>query len=346
MKKFNDPPLPLLLTLGDPNGIGPELVCRLHQLGRFAYKERAVVIIGPEVALDVHTRRLGLGPFWQTVSDWDQVGTSGIFCLQPPPLSDWSPQLGRADVKGGLAAGESLETACSLLLSGRAAGLITCPLNKAMLQEAGFDFPGHTEFLAVKSGLGSEDVCMLLAGDRLRVGLATTHPRLRDVPDLLTGEKIKRCLLQIWDFVQAVGCQKAPIGVCGLNPHAGEGGCIGDEEGRIIVPAIESASGRGIAISGPWPADSLFYRAYHGEFSAVLAMYHDQGLGPLKLVHFREAVNVTLGLPFVRTSVDHGTAYELVGKDKADVHSLDRSLDLAEKLVGVDRVFSKNEYGL
>lgn len=327
-------PSPLLLTLGDANGIGPELICRLHQLGGLARTERALVLIGPESALNVHCQRLGLEPFWQTVDSLDQLsGLSGLFCLQPSALAGWSPNLGRAEVQGGLAAGYSLETACYLLLSERAEGLITCPLNKAMLQEAGFEFPGHTEFLAMYSGLGSDDVCMLLAGDRLRVGLATTHPRLKDVPDLLTAGKIERCLLQIWDFVQALGYQDAPIGVCGLNPHAGEGGCIGDEELRIIAPAIEKASRRGIAVNGPWPADSLFYRAYHKEFSAVLAMYHDQGLGPLKLVHFGKAVNVTLGLPFVRTSVDHGTAYDLVGQDRAEVDSLERALDLAETLV-------------
>lgn len=328
-------PSPLLLTLGDANGIGPELVCRLHQLDCLARKERALVLIGPEAALKVHCQRLGLEPFWQTVDSLDQVGGhSKLFCLQPSALAGWSPRLGRADVQGGLAAGHSLETACHLLLSGGAEGLITCPLNKAMLQEAGFGFPGHTEFLAVHSRMGPEDVCMLLAGDRLRVGLATTHPRLKDVPDLLTAGKIERCLLQIWEFVRALGYHDAPIGVCGLNPHAGEGGRIGDEEVRIIAPAIEKAVSRGIAVSGPWPADSLFYRAYHGEFSAVLAMYHDQGLAPLKLVHFGKAVNVTLGLPFVRTSVDHGTAYDLVGQDRAEVDSLKRALDLAETLVG------------
>ncbi|MBS3780830.1 MAG: 4-hydroxythreonine-4-phosphate dehydrogenase PdxA, partial [Desulfovermiculus sp.] len=160
----------LLLTLGDANGIGPELVCRLHQLGGLARKERALVLIGPESALKVHCQRQGLEPFWRTVHSLDQVsGPSGLFCLQPPALAGWSPNLGRADVQGGLAAGHSLETACHLLLSGGAQGLITCPLNKAMLHEAGFEFPGHTEFLAVHSGLGAEDVCMLLAGDRLRV---------------------------------------------------------------------------------------------------------------------------------------------------------------------------------
>lgn len=324
---------PLLVSLGDPNGIGPELVCRLHQLGILARKDRPVVIIGPEQALTAHCRRMGIKPFWQYVDSLDEVRPSGIFGYQPPELSDWKPRLGQADQQGGMAAGYSLDAACFLLNSGQARGMVTCPLNKAILQEAGFEFPGHTEFLAIKSGLAADEVCMHLAGDRLRVSLATTHPRLRDVPDILTKEKIERCLCQTWDFVRSLGLSGVPIGVCGLNPHAGEQGHIGDEEGRIIVPAIESASRLGVKASGPWAADSLFYRAYHGEFSAVLAMYHDQGLGPLKLVHFQEAVNVTLGLPFVRTSVDHGTAYDLVGTGRAVVHSLKRALDLAERLM-------------
>lgn len=324
---------PLLVTLGDPNGIGPELVCRLHSMGRLSRQDRPLVLIGPEQALIAHCQDMGLEPFWQRADNGEQIKRSGIFLMQPPELARWKANPGQADRQGGMAAAYSLDAACFLLSTGQAGGVVTCPLSKAMLQEAGFDFPGHTEFLAIKSGLAADEVCMHLAGDRLRVSLATTHPRLRDVPGILSREKIERCLCQTWDFVRALGQGGVPIGVCGLNPHAGEQGHIGDEEGRIIIPAIESASRLGVKANGPWAADSLFYRAYHGEFSAVLAMYHDQGLGPLKLVHFQEAVNVTLGLPFVRTSVDHGTAYDLVGTGRAVVHSLKRALDLAERLM-------------
>lgn len=328
---------PLVLTLGDPNGIGPELVCGLAGSGRLVRRDRALVLIGPEQALVHHCRTMGLHRFWRAADRMDEVGGQGIYCLRLPELAEWEPRPGRADIRGGLAAGHALHAACGLLLSGRARGVVTCPLNKAMLQEAGFDFPGHTEFLAVESGLEPDQVCMLLAGDRLRVALVTTHPRLKDVPDLITQDKVERCLTQTWEFVRAVnggqetGCR--PVGVCGLNPHAGEGGHIGDEEETIILPAIQAAVAKGVAATGPWPADSVFYRAYHGEFSAVLAMYHDQGLGPLKLVHFQHAVNVTLGLPFVRTSVDHGTAYELVGRGRAGTQSLQRALDTAEMLI-------------
>ncbi|MFP4034126.1 MAG: 4-hydroxythreonine-4-phosphate dehydrogenase PdxA [Desulfovermiculus sp.] len=324
---------PLLLTLGDPNGIGPELVCRLYSMGSLSRRDRALVLIGPEQALIAHCQDLGLEPFWQLAGNGDLIRRSGIFLMQPSELAQWEANPGQANQQGGLAAALSLEAACFLLNAGQARGVVTCPLNKAMLQEAGFAFPGHTEFLAVKSGLGANDVCMLLAGDRLRVGLVTTHPRLKDVPDLVTREKIERCLLQMFGFVQAAGYGHRPVAVCGLNPHAGEQGYIGDEEEKVIIPAIEAVKKKGVAVSGPWPADSVFYRAYHGEFSAVLAMYHDQGLGPLKLVHFQQAVNVTLGLPFVRTSVDHGTAYDLVGTGQARTQSLKRALDLAERLM-------------
>ena len=209
------------------------------------------------------------------------------------------------------------------------------PLNKAMLQQAGFDFPGHTEFLAQSAGLEPDEVCMHLCGDVLRVSLVTTHPPLRQVPELITREKVVRCLKLTAAFVrQAFGRAEAakPIAVCGLNPHAGEQGRIGREEIEILTPAMEEAARSGVSAVGPLPADTLFFRAARGEFSAVLAMYHDQGLGPLKLLHFTRSVNVTLGLPFVRTSVDHGTAYELVGKGEADTGSFREAVRLAKTL--------------
>jgi len=173
---------------------------------------------------------------------------------------------------------------------------------------------------------------MHLCGPKLRVSLVTTHPPLRLVPELVTASKILHCLRLTSGYVRALGLS-GPVAVCGLNPHAGESGRIGDEEVRVIVPAIEQARSEGIDVAGPFPADTVFKRAYDGEFPAVLAMYHDQGLGPLKLVHFGEAVNVTLGLPFVRTSVDHGTGYDLVGRDTADMGSFLAALELARRLM-------------
>ncbi len=355
---------PLLVTLGDPNGLGPELACRY--LAEIGPTVGPLLLIGPESALEHHRAALGLPHFWrrtarpETALENLAATGEGIALYTPPELKDFVPAPGKAEPAGGRAAGLSLDAACDLLLrrptngarkgavGGGAAngatgsgkgqtvqprGLVTLPLNKAMLQEAGFAFPGHTEFLARRAGLAADEVCMHLCGDRLRVSLVTTHPRLRDVPDLITGERILRCLRLTAGFLAALELvDVGPIAVCGLNPHAGEAGKIGLEEIEVIAPAIAEAQAWGLNVTGPLPADTVFHRAAKGEFPAVLAMYHDQGLGPLKLLHFHAAVNVTLGLPFARTSVDHGTGYDLVGRGTADTGSFAAALDLARRL--------------
>ncbi|GFK96037.1 4-hydroxythreonine-4-phosphate dehydrogenase 2 [Fundidesulfovibrio magnetotacticus] len=323
-------PRVFLVTLGDPNGLGPELVCRW--LAGAPPGDDVLVIVGPQASLELHAARLGLGAPWARLPEGMPVRPGpGVHLLEPTGLGDFVPQPGALTPEGGRAAGLSLELASALLLAGRADALVTCPLNKAGLQLAGFDFPGHTEFLAERAGVGSEGVCMHLCGPRLRVSLVTTHPPLARVPGLVTTEKVERCLRLTADFARRLGLS-GPVAVCGLNPHAGESGRIGDEEGSVIVPAMERARAAGVESAGPFPADTVFRRAYEGEFPAVLAMYHDQGLGPLKLVHFGEAVNVTLGLPYVRTSVDHGTGYDLVGRDTADLGSFREALELARRL--------------
>ena len=236
---------------------------------------------------------------------------------------------------GGLAAGLSLDVACDLLLGRLAGAIVTGPLSKLALNRAGFAFPGHTELLAERAGVGPEGVCMHLCGPRLRVSLATTHPPLRQVPDLITRDRILTCLRLTRGFVNALGL-KTPIAVCGVNPHAGEGGLLGREEIEVVEPAMKEAASEGIDAVGPLPADTVFFRAASGEFSAVLAMYHDQGLGPLKLLHFHECVNVTLGLPFIRTSVGHGTGFGLVGTGKADPGSFQAAVDLARTLLAAE----------
>ncbi len=326
----------LLVTLGDPNGLGPELIARMIDSNKIIEKLcDQLVIIGPVKALKDCTLQYNIKPFWQCVDDIDEVldKPKGIYCYTPDPLKNLDLSPGIASIEGGLAAGMSLETACQFLKTGLAKGLVTCPLNKSMLKKAGFDFQGHTEFLADQFGLSQDDVCMHLAGANLRVSLVTTHPALRDVPDLVNEARIVRCLRLTHDLLSALVSVDRPIGVCGLNPHAGEDGHIGSEEREIIIPAIGKAQKLGIKVQGPFPADTLFYRAANQEFSAVLAMYHDQGLAPLKLLHFHEAVNITLGLPVVRTSVDHGTGYELVGQGKSDLSSLCKAMGLASQLV-------------
>ncbi len=327
----------LLLTLGDPNGLGPELVCRLLGAATDFVPKRALVLVGPEQVLHQHCSELDLPVFWHSLNkpEASELKPGQIYCYTPPELKEMQFTPGQASTQGGQAAGCSLDLACSLLQSDFGRALITCPLHKDLLQSAGYNFSGHTEFLASRFNLSPEQVCMHLYGPSLRVSLVTTHPPLYKVAQEINKERVLRCLLLTWEFMQSLGLQDKPVAVCGLNPHAGEEGRIGREEIDIIAPALEQGRGRGVQVVGPLPADTVFYRtAVKKEFSAVLAMYHDQGLGPLKLVHFNRAVNVTLGLPVVRTSVDHGTGFELVGSGQASTRSLHKSIILAGSLLG------------
>ncbi len=335
---------PLLVSMGDVNGLGPELACRVlgADRGKGALRygiQTPLILVGSEQALRVHLSACDSGAFWRTVSDTDELamalGTAQageVLLFEPRDIRHVQVTPGQPDVAGGFVAGRVLQEACTLLHRGLSRGIVTLPLHKAMLQQAGFDVPGHTEFLARHAGLRDEDVCMHLCGDLLRVSLVTMHTALRHVPDMLTLDRICHCLALTADFVNRLGVGEKPLAVCGLNPHAGEEGRMGLEDADIIAPAVCVAQRNGIHALGPYPADTVFYRAAQGEFSAVLAMYHDQGLGPLKLLHFSQAVNVTLGLPYIRTSVDHGTGFEITGTGKADTGSFIAALRLADTL--------------
>ena len=239
---------------------------------------------------------------------------------------------GKPSVAGGRAAYRYIETAARLASTGVIAGIATAPINKAWVTRAGFPISGHTELL--KDLTGARAVRMMLAGSRLRVILVTMHVALGAVPKALTIREVARTITIGADHLRRYHRVAEPrIAVTGLNPHAGEGGLFGREEGRVIEPAIERAQRDGVDASGPYPADSLFFQAVDGKkFDAVIAMYHDQGLIPLKLLHFHDAVNVTLGLPIIRTSPDHGTAYDIAGKGKADAGSMIEAIALAHAM--------------
>jgi 4-hydroxythreonine-4-phosphate dehydrogenase len=340
----------LCVTMGDPCGLGPELVARHFAQAR--RRDERVLLLGPAAPLDRELERLALPGFHTILDDPAAIAgrEAGIYLHEPPSLRGLEFPPGQATVQGGLAAGTCLDAAVALLDVGVVHGLLTCPLNKAMLQAAGFDFPGHTEFLAERLGVGADEVCMHLCGHDpdadhgfkpdpgappapvLRVSLVTTHPPLRDVPGLVTRQRVLRCLRLTARFIETLGLS-GPVAVCGLNPHAGESGRIGSEEAEIIVPALEAARDEGLDVAGPFPADTVFHFAARGDYPAVLAMYHDQGLAPLKLLHFSRAVNVTLGLPHPRTSPDHGTGYDLVGTGKASIRSFQAALDMLRILV-------------
>lgn len=221
-----------------------------------------------------------------------------------------------------------IEEAVCMAREGDVDAIVTAPISKEAIKKAGFKYPGHTEFLAHLTG--AKDFAMMLGGSRLKVVLVTIHEQLRRVPRLVTGERVLRTIrITHASFRRHFGLRRPRIAVAGLNPHAGEAGIFGDEEKRVIAPAVGRAKRQGIDATGPLPPDTVFYRAVNGEFDCVVCMYHDQGLGPLKLLHFDDGVNVTLGLPIIRTSVDHGTAYDIAWKGKASPKSMIAAIEMA-----------------
>ena len=306
----------LALTAGDPAGIGPEIV-----LKALASPDRPGAewsVYGPAVALASRATRFGL--------TWP---VPGITVVDVGPARD--VVLGRASAAGGRAAASAVLAAATDALAGRIDGIVTAPLNKESLAAAGHPWPGHTEMLAETAG--SPDVAMLFVGGPLRVALVTIHRSVRSVPDAVTAAEVRRVVRLVHRELPGLGARGRRIAVCALNPHAGEGGLFGREEIEVLTPAIEALRSEGIDVSGPLPADSVFARAARGAFDAVVAQYHDQGLIPVKLLAFGEAVNVTLGLPFVRTSVDHGTGFDIVEKGTAEAGSLLAAMKLAVTLV-------------
>jgi 4-hydroxythreonine-4-phosphate dehydrogenase len=311
----------LAVTVGDPAGIGPEVV--LKALARTDRPAAEMVVYGPVSVLRERAARFGLRPLESLDARVVDVPATG-----PVPMGVTSPAAGRA-------AADSVLTAARHALAGEVDALVTAPLNKESLAAAGHRWPGHTEMLADVAGVS--DVAMLFVGGSLRVALVTIHRSLRSVPDAITSAEVERVARLLHRELPGLGASSRRIAVCGLNPQAGEGGMFGREEIEVIAPAVARLRQEGLDVSGPFPADSLFARASKGEFDAVLAQYHDQGLIPVKLAAFGHAVNVTIGLPFVRTSVDHGTGFDIVEKGIADEGSLLAAIRLAADLVTARR---------
>jgi 4-hydroxythreonine-4-phosphate dehydrogenase len=232
--------------------------------------------------------------------------------------------------EGGRAAAAAVLAAARDALAGRVDAVVTAPLHKESLRAAGHPWPGHTEMLAEAASVS--DVAMMFVGGGLRVALLTIHRSLRSVPDAITGLEVERIVRLLHRELPRFGAERRRIAVCGVNPHAGEGGLFGREDRDVVAPAVARLVAGGLEVAGPLPADTVFVRAVRGEFDAVVAAYHDQGLVPVKLVAFGRAVNVTLGLPFVRTSVDHGTAFDIAASGTADPGSLLAAMALASSL--------------
>lgn len=319
------------LTLGDVTGIGPEVAAKA--LARaVAEDETTYVLIGDRAVVHHLCGCLGVE---ETLPDWSDRAAipSRVYLHAPePPLP---PALPAGDPSAALAAVAWLREAGRMALAGELNAIVTAPVNKESILRAGQPFVGQTEFLAGLAG-DPPHAMMLLGHDAsgrwLRVVLVTTHLPLQAVPAAITPEAVARTL----DLADLAGRQLAlprrRIGVCGLNPHAGEGGLLGTEDVTILQPAITAARSRGLDVQGPFGADTLFHQAWTGAYDLVVAMYHDQGLPPLKLVAFENGVNWTVGLPFIRTSPDHGTAYDLAGRGVADESSMLAAIRLAREL--------------
>ncbi|MET0362744.1 MAG: 4-hydroxythreonine-4-phosphate dehydrogenase PdxA [Sphingobium sp.] len=316
---------PLAVTLGDPSGIGPEIIAK-------AWARRREERLPPFFAVgDMRSiSQVSDVPVERILDPTECVGVfdRALPCFHVEEGDTAAPGLPTLD--GARCAFHSLELATGLVKAEGAAALVTGPVSKARLAEVGFTFPGQTEFVAERCGVARSNVVMMLAGPSLRVVPITIHIPLRDVPTVLTTELIRsRGVVTARGLHRNFGIARPRIAVAALNPHAGESGHMGDEEERIIAPAIAALVEEGLDVTGPHPADALFTPRARSGYDAVLCMYHDQALIPLKALDFDEGVNITLGLPIVRTSPDHGTAFNIAGQDKADPRAMIAAIRMA-----------------
>jgi len=324
----------IAITMGDPAGIGPEIIVRALQtpdiatlcvplvIGDRLALERAVAVCGSTLKIS------GV----KSAEDARAIPEGAIPLLALSSLEEADITYGAPSIKAGDAVYRYICHAAQLCLDGRVAAMATAPISKEAMHKAGHDYPGHTELLAELCG--TDNFVMMLAGDILRVSLVTIHEALQDVPRLVTLEQVLKTIrITAAGVARLTGKRSPKLAVLALNPHCGEGGKFGTEETTIIEPAVKAARQEGINAIGPLSADTLFHFAQQGEYDGVVAMYHDQGLIPLKMLHFDDGVNITLGLPIVRTSVDHGTAYNLAGTGKASAKSLVAAIRMAAGMV-------------
>ena len=319
------------ITMGDPVGIGPEII--LSALCKpLIYEVCRPLVIGDIRILNAAKESTGSDLTIKAVNNPDKgmYECGGIDVLTLSELNPDKTFWGKPSVWTGRAMIDYITGAIDLAVQGDIAAMVTCPINKRAMQMAGSKFDGHTELLAERTK--ADNFAMMLAGDRLRVALVTIHTALRNVPDMLSEKLIVDTIRIVGNALQMrFGFNEPRIAVAGLNPHAGEGGMFGEEEKNIIAPAINLAAKEGFNVSGPFPPDTIFYHAEKGSCDVVICMYHDQGLIPFKMIHFNDGVNITIGLPIIRTSVDHGTAYDIAGTGSADPGSLVAAINMAVK---------------
>ena len=327
------PPL-VAVTLGDPAGIGPEIIARTFADPDFHQKNRAL-IVGDAKMLRRATDLLGLSLKINEIPEPEdaafEAGTADV--LQVGDLPEDLP-FGELDARAGDAAFRYVEKATKLASAGRVAAIATAPLNKEAMHLAGHGYPGHTEILADLTN--TEDYAMMLVTDELKVIHVSTHVSLKEAIERAQPERELSVIRLAHESLRKLGVENPRVAVAGLNPHAGENGLFGKEDLEKIRPAVKAALDEGIDASGPWAPDTVMMRARQGHFDVVVVQYHDQGHIPIKLMGFDTGVNVTVGLPFFRTSVDHGTAFDIAGTGKADHASLKAALDLARSLAGAE----------
>lgn len=318
---------PLAVSLGDPAGIGPEVVGKCWDY-RDRFGLQPFVAIGDPASL----ASVWDGPI-ATIDDPQEADSAFDVGLPVLPIASHDGHIpGHPTVAGAHCSLDSLEAAVGLARSGSVAGVVTGPVSKQQLYAIGFTHPGQTEFVAERCGISPSNVAMMLAGPTLRAVPVTTHLPLADVPAALSSGLIEaRGRSALRGLQRSFGIADPRLAVAGLNPHAGEGGSLGHEELELIIPAIEALRADGWRVTGPHAADSMFHAAARSKYDAALCMYHDQALIPLKALHFEEGVNITLGLPIIRTSPDHGTAFDIAGQDCADPRAMAAAIRLAAR---------------
>ncbi|MBV8399992.1 MAG: 4-hydroxythreonine-4-phosphate dehydrogenase PdxA [Acetobacteraceae bacterium] len=335
------PPRHLAITMGDPAGIGPEIIVKAaaRLRPRIEAEELRLVVIGSNPALEQARARfaskIAIPEVAEQDADWPP-----LCALQAGPEGE-PIRPGELSADGGRFAYLAVERGVQLAQSGRVAGIVTAPLNKEALNKAGYHYPGHTEMLAELTGVRGS--CMMLAHGNIRVSHLTTHIALEEVPKRATPERLRRVIELTHEALKRLGTGRARIAVAALNPHAGEGGLFGRHDIEVAAPVIAEAVERGFDVVGPVPGDTVFVKLRAGQYDAVIANYHDQGHIPVKLLGFEidpatgqwndlSGVNITLGLPIIRTSVDHGTAFDIAGKGLANEQSLVEAIEYAERL--------------
>lgn len=332
----NSEPLPFAISIGEPSGIGPEIILKSWS-ARNKHKLPDFIVVGSEQILARTVVKLGLNIPLQTVSSLSETGN--IFQTALPILDmglDADFEFGIPSTHTASLTIEAIKKSVALIFDHKVAGLVTAPIQKSALYQAGFSSPGHTEYLAhlcKKITSDDEMPVMMLISDGLRVVPLTIHMPFSQVAKSITPDLIRRTCEKITTaLIQDFGISNPRIAVAGLNPHAGEDGAMGNEEQLVIAPALDQLRNQGMNIRGPLPADTMFHTAARARYDAALCMYHDQALLPVKTLDFEGAVNVTLGLPIVRTSPDHGTALNIAGKNLANPDSMINALKMAEKI--------------